>query len=237
MMWPRWIHFHGFLRLFLWIHLHGLHGVRQEDKPVLAWDCPHGMPPISCVLRPGCRTRGSPSSIAWSHATLHLIFIRGFHAAISFTATAGSLAAIWPMGTPLLPTALRITLPSSLHTTTAPLVRPRPPAAGCLRGRPVPRIAAVPVISPIIVSGPGSRLPPGTDVFCAAGAVPLPMRHLSPISCHLLGASSDRFAVLTPRRAAARLAPFSGLPPAAYAGSQRTESLSKWRASGRGPLL
>jgi len=162
LFWRRWIHFHRFLHIW-WIQLHVFHGVWQKDKPVLAQDCPNGMPSIRNVFSPGCQTRGSSSSTSRSHATVGLIFMHGSDAAVWFTAITGSWTVLWTIGMPLLH-AWSLTFLPLPHITIAPTGRPRPPVAVCLRGRPLPRIVAVPMVPLKSVCGLGARGPLGTGV-------------------------------------------------------------------------
>lgn len=151
LIWWSRVHFHCFLCLFGWTQLHGLHGIWQQEQPVLSRDCPRGLPGTRSVLGPGCRAGGSSGSVPRTHAAVRFISVQGYHAAVFFTATAGSRAVIRTTGTALLPTAVCVAPLLSLHATVVTPGRPRPPVTVQLTGWPVPRVLAVPMV-PLIVS-------------------------------------------------------------------------------------
>ena len=141
-----------------------------------------GCLPFGMFSGQGAEPGGSTSSTPRTHATLGLIFTHGFDAAVCFTAVPGSHAVLPTMGMPLLCAALCLKLLPRHHSTVAPLVRPGPPVAGWMRGRPVPRVVVVPVVPLKCVYGLCARGLSSTGVSRAAGAIPPPMTLLH-VSC------------------------------------------------------
>ena len=168
--WWGWVHFHFLLFILWWILLHWLRGLWHEDEPVTARDCPNRMPSVRHVLGPGRRTRGSPCSTLSSCALFLFIACHGSDTLSCFMGMPGSPAVLQTMGVPGLRAAVSLML--LLRVTTAPMGRPRPPVTVRLRGWPVPLVAALPPVPPVIVHGLCSRGLLSTGVSCAAGAIP-----------------------------------------------------------------